>query len=74
MPINESELSKGHLRKLNSLRKSIGQKLADEVFAKWQAEQSKANPLDKTDPVAEKILSALKPLWSSPNELVHPYS
>jgi hypothetical protein len=62
MAIKESNLSKGHLRKLNALRKSVGDKLADEVFAKWMAEQPKSKPAEKSDPVAEKILAAIKPL------------
>jgi hypothetical protein len=62
MPINEPLLSKGHLKKLLALRKSIGDKLADEVFIKWQAGQEKAQSVVKTDPVADKILNALKPL------------
>ncbi len=37
--IDEKALKKGELRKLNALRKSIGDKLAEEAFAKWHAEQ-----------------------------------
>ena len=33
--VDESALSKGELRKLNALRKSVGDKLAEETFAKW---------------------------------------
>ena len=32
LPINEAELAKGQVRKLNALRISIGDDLADEVF------------------------------------------
>jgi hypothetical protein len=62
MAINESNLSKGHLRKLTALRKSIGDKLADDVFAKWLSEQAKTKPAETVDPVAEKIRAALKSL------------
>ncbi len=60
MAIKESTLPKGQLRKLNALRKSIGDKLGEEAFAKWMKEQAK--PVAQTDPVAEKVLEALKPL------------
>ena len=33
--IDETTLTKGQLRKLNALRKSLGQAIADEAFAKW---------------------------------------
>ena len=33
--IDESSLTKGQLRKLNALRKSLGAAIADEAFAKW---------------------------------------
>ena len=32
---NESALTKGQLRKLAALRKSVGPAIADEAFAKW---------------------------------------
>ena len=32
--IDETALSKGKLRKLNALRKSVGPSIADEAFAK----------------------------------------
>ncbi len=34
MAIDEATLSKGHLRKLNALRKSVGDELGDDVFSK----------------------------------------
>lgn len=33
--IDESALTKGELRKLRGLRKSVGSKLGDDTFAKW---------------------------------------
>jgi hypothetical protein len=62
MPINESNLTKGQVRKLNALRKSIGDKLGEEAFSKWLKEQTSLEPKEKSDPVANKILEALKPL------------
>ena len=33
--INESALTKGELRKLNALRKSVGDMIAEQAFLKW---------------------------------------
>ena len=60
MAIDESSLTKGQIRKLNALRKSIGDDLADEAFGKWLARQAPAAP--PSDPVAEKIVAALSGL------------
>ena len=35
MAIDETGLAKGLVRKLNALRKSVGDDLAEEVFEKW---------------------------------------
>ena len=35
MAIDETGLTKGLVRKLTALRKSVGDDLAEEVFAKW---------------------------------------
>jgi len=59
MAIDESRLTKAHARKLNALRKSVGDKLGEEVFAKWLAQQKKASAARRADPVAEKIVEAL---------------
>ena len=57
MSIDENALTKGQIRKLNALRKSIGDDLAEEAFGKWLARQVPAAP--PSDPVAEKIVEAL---------------
>ena len=62
MAIKETSLSKGQIRKLNALRKSVGVKLGEEAFGKWLKEQAKVVPKVQTDPVAEKILDAVKSL------------
>ena len=59
MGINESKLSKGQVRKLNALRKSVGDALGEEVFGKWLAQQAKAAAAPQPDPVAMKITEAL---------------
>ena len=57
--INESKLTKGQVRKLNGLRKSVGDELAEEVFGKWLAQQASAAAAPKSDPIAVKIEKAL---------------
>ncbi len=56
--IDESSLTKGQLRKLNALRKSLGAAIADEAFAKWLVQ---AVEPPETDKDAERISDAL---WS----------
>ena len=64
MPIDETKLTKVQLRKLSALRKSVGADLGEEVFIKWLARQ--ANPKDKADPIAVKIIGALRGLENEP--------
>ena len=58
--IDEAALTKGELRKLNALRKSIGDELANEAFVKWYADQESGD--DSSDPNIELIENALNPL------------
>ena len=53
-----SKLTKGQARKLNALRRSVGDELGNEVFSKWLAWQI-ADSAPKVDPVARKIEQAL---------------
>jgi hypothetical protein len=62
MAIDETNLNKGQIRKLNALRKSIGYKLGEDAFSKWMKAQTKATPVDIPDPVAEILLATLKGL------------
>ncbi len=62
MSFDETDLTKGQLRKLNALRKAVGDDLGKEVFAKWFKRQAKAMNIDETDPVAEKLTAALSKL------------
>ncbi len=57
--IDEGALSKGNLRKLNALRKSLGPAIADEAFAKWLDRAVEAPQADEN---AEVISNALWPL------------
>ena len=52
-------LTKGQVRKLNALRKSVGDDLAEEVFAKWLEREAASSAKSKPDPVAMKIVEAL---------------
>ena len=58
------KLTKGQIRKRNALRKSLGNKIADQAFAKWMKAEAKAasKKVTKKDAVAEKIAAALKPV------------
>ena len=61
MPIDQSSLTKGQVRKLIALRKSIGDDLADAAFSKWLKQQAKVTKAPKSDVVAAKIAEVLKP-------------
>jgi hypothetical protein len=41
--IDEKKLTKGQLRKLNALRKSLGDTIAERAFAEWYASHSAGN-------------------------------
>lgn len=56
--LDRDALTKGELRKLNALKKSVGPELGEEIFLKWLA--TKPAPGPKTDPVAEMLVSALE--------------
>jgi len=62
MTFDEEELSKGQIAKLNTLRKSVGDDLADVVFAKWLKRQKSGRHMDRRDPVADKLAKALSRL------------
>lgn len=55
---DDPALTKGQLRKLAALRKSLGRAIADEAFSKWLGQSVEA---PKTDENAEIVASAL---WS----------
>ena len=62
MAIDEATLSKGHLRKLNALRKSVGDELGDDVFAKWHKQLPAGKVTERHDPVVERIREAVSGL------------
>jgi hypothetical protein len=58
MSIDHSTLTKGRVRKLNALRKSVGDDIAENAFGKWLSMQSKT-PKEVRDPVADALVAAL---------------
>ena len=66
MAIDETGLTKGQVRKLNALRKSVGDDLAEEVFAKWLERAAASSARSKPDPVAMKIVEALAGFENDP--------
>ena len=63
MTIDHSTLTKGQVRKLNALRKSLGNDIAEDAFGKWMKTQSKT-PKEVRDPVADALVAALSRLTS----------
>lgn len=57
--IDESALNKGQLRKLNALRKSVGDDIGERAFAEWLENQAAAPAADRN---AERVAEALWPL------------
>ena len=58
MSIDQSTLTKVQVRKLNALRKSVGNDIGEKAFGKWLATQSKT-PKEVRDPVADALVAAL---------------
>ena len=63
--IHEASLTKGELRKLNALRKSLGGKIADRAFSQWLKQRIKVGPAVARDKNAELIADALGQLVES---------
>ena len=58
MTIDHSTLTKGQVRKLNALRKSVGDDIAEDAFSKWMKIQTRT-PKDVSDLVADALVAAL---------------
>ena len=58
MTIDESTLTKGQIRKLYALRKSVGDKIAEDAFGKWMKSQTKTTK-EVRDPIADALVTAL---------------
>jgi len=62
-PINEKALTKGELRKLTALRRSIGDELAEKVFAEWlRKKPAKILAATLRDRNADRIVETLLPM------------
>ena len=59
--VDEKALTKGQLRKLNALRKSVGEEIGTAAFATWLAAQA-TKPKEPDDKNAALIAAALEPL------------
>ena len=57
--IDESLLTKGQLRKLTALRKSLGPTIADQAFTKWLTQSVKAAEADKDEQIIADTLWGL---------------
>ena len=64
--IDVTTLTSGQVRKLNALRKSVGDALGEKVFGKWLAKQAQASAARRADPVAETIKKALAAVEDDP--------
>ena len=61
--IDESTLTKGQRRKLNALRKSVGNEIGAQAFAAWVSAQSAGAKADAdADTNAQTIVDTLWPL------------
>ena len=58
--IDESALSKGERRKLNALRKSVGDEIGERAFLEWLSSRPAGS--EKEDPHAATIVDTLWPL------------
>ncbi|MCY3981962.1 MAG: hypothetical protein OXF26_00425 [Alphaproteobacteria bacterium] len=59
--IDETALTKGQLRKLTALRKSLGSSIADEAFTKWLNQAMQAPDTDRNvEVIAEALWSLIQ--------------
>ena len=64
--LDEKSLSKGQLRKLTALRKSLGDEIANRAFAEWLEKPNGASSAE-SDPNAEMISDAVMALVREQN-------
>ena len=60
--IDERALTKGQLRKLNALRKSVGEDIGERAFTEWLARRATVVGVPASDRNAELIADSLWPL------------
>ena len=59
---DEKSLNKGHQRKLQALRKSLGDQIADKAFGEWISKQATSPADEPEDNNAKLIVDTLEPL------------
>ncbi len=59
VPFNEAALTKGELRKLNALKRSVGVQIGEKAFVQWLRRKSKSGTAVPRDRNAEKIADTL---------------
>lgn len=57
--IDEGALTKGQLRKLNALRRSVGEEIGERAFSEWLAHQAAAAAAPPRDRNADLIAESL---------------
>lgn len=62
---DEGSLNKGQMRKLNALRKSLGNDIANKAFGEWYAKQAQQPESSPVDTNAALITDTLEPLAKS---------
>ncbi len=62
VPFNEAALTKGELRKLNALKKSIGDQIGEKAFVQWLRNKTKSATAVTRDRNAEMIADTLSKL------------
>ncbi len=63
--IDEAGLTKGELRKLSALRKSLGDTIANRAFAQWLRQKAGSKAAPPVDRNAQTIAGALESLAKS---------
>ena len=58
---SEKALTKGEVRKLTALRKSLGDEIADKAFSAWYEQRDTGGSAAKADPNISIIEAALAP-------------
>ncbi len=71
VPFNEAALTKGELRKLNALKKSVGDKIGEKAFLQWLRNKTKSATTVPRDRNAEMIADTLGKLIQD-SGLKHP--
>jgi len=62
---DEKALNKGHLRKLQALRKTLGDQIADNAFGEWISKQAAPSAGEPEDRNAKLIADTLDPFGQS---------